>query len=64
MGEKLNRLTDLMSDLVPTVDKLASEVKELTTTNKKANVERRELLLSNIRLATAIDNLNKKIDRL
>ncbi|MEM9859225.1 MAG: hypothetical protein AAF843_17840 [Bacteroidota bacterium] len=58
--KKLDQLTSLMSDLIPTVDKLAVEVKTLTEENHKANIERSELRLSNIRLAEAIESLNSK----
>jgi outer membrane murein-binding lipoprotein Lpp len=54
---KLNQLPDLMTELVPTVDKLANEVNVLSQSNQKANIERAELRLSNLRLANAIESL-------
>jgi predicted nucleic acid-binding Zn-ribbon protein len=51
------QLADLMSELVPTVDRLAE-------TQKKANVEISETRVSNTRLAEAIEKLVAKIDKI
>lgn len=53
---KINQLVDLMSDLVPTVDKL-SRIQE------KANVEMSEMRLSNMKLTEAIEKLVKRMDQ-
>jgi hypothetical protein len=60
---KLNPLSALMSDLVPTVYKLASEVNALTDSNHKANIERSELRISNMRLTSAIESLIQRVDK-
>ena len=53
---KINQLVDLMSDLVPTVDKL-SRMQE------KSNIEMSEMRLSNMKLADAIEKLVHRMDQ-
>lgn len=57
MEDQGKQLADLMSELVPTVDRLAE-------TQKKANVEISETRVSNTRLAEAIEKLVAKIDKI
>lgn len=57
MESKINQLADLMTDLVPTVDKL-SRMQE------KSNIEMSEMRLSNMRLAEAIEKLVQRIDQI
>ena len=75
---KVNQLTELMADLVPTVDRLAKTQADTLTElsvfrkmmdngqkiQKKANTEMSELRLSNMKLADAIDKLSIKIDKI
>lgn len=78
LEDKVNQLTELMADLVPTVDRLAKTqadtLTELSVFRKmmdngqkiqeKANTEMSELRLSNMKLADAIDKLSIKIDKI
>ena len=75
---RVNQLTELMADLVPTVDRLAKTQADTLTElsvfrkmmdngqkiQKKANTEMSELRLSNMKLADAIDKLSIKIDKI
>ena len=78
LEDKVNQLTELMADLVPTVDRLAKTQADTLTElsvfrkmmdngqkiQKKANTEMSELRLSNMKLADAIDKLSIKIDKI
>lgn len=78
LEDKVNQLTELMVDLVPTVDRLAKTQADTLTElsvfrkmmdngqkiQKKANTEMSELRLSNMKLADAIDKLSIKIDKI
>ena len=74
---KLNQLTDLMADLVPTVDKLVqrqdkydqtlndlvSSHKQIVSTQEKTNLAIGELRQSNMQLAGVVERLIDKIDK-
>jgi hypothetical protein len=55
LDDQLKQLTELMAELIPTVDRLVE-------TQKKTNLETSEMRLSNMRLAEAIEKLIVKID--
>lgn len=56
LDDQVNQLTELLADLVPTVDRL-SRVQE------KTNVELSEMRTSNMKLADAIEKLVIRMDR-
>ena len=74
----MKQLTELMADLIPTVDKLAQNqevmittvnqlaetTKENNMTSTKLRLEMSEMRLSNMRLAEAIEKLVVKIDKI
>ncbi|MEM7551052.1 MAG: hypothetical protein AAF363_15315 [Bacteroidota bacterium] len=74
---KLNQLTDLMVDFVPTVDRLVqrqdkydqtlndlvSSHKQIISTQKKTNLAMSELRQSNMQLAGVMERLIHKIDK-
>jgi hypothetical protein len=67
----IKRLTALMADLIPTVDRLAKSqektaaaIDQMLESQYKSNVEMSELRLSNMKLAGAIEKLMTKIDKL
>jgi hypothetical protein len=64
LEDKVNQLTDLLADLIPTVDKLGKTVNETQETNRKTHIELSEMRLSNLKLAEAIEKLVVKIDKL
>jgi hypothetical protein len=57
LEDQVKQLTDLMSELVPTVDRLVE-------TQKRTNLETSEMRISNMRLAEAIEKLIIKIDKI
>jgi soluble cytochrome b562 len=60
LEDQVKQLTELMSELIPTVDRLVE-------TQKKGNLEISEISemrASNMRLAEAIENLIVKIDKI
>ncbi len=64
LEDKVHQLTDLLADLVPTVDKFGKTVSAVQKTQERTNVELSEMRLSNIKLADAIEKLVIKIDRI
>jgi ABC-type transporter Mla subunit MlaD len=70
LEEQVKQLTDLMADLIPTVDRLAQNqeknteaITQVVEAANKTNVAISEMRLSNIRLADAIEKLVYKIDK-
>ena len=66
----MKQLTELMSELVPSVDRLVhgqekntEAINQLVESSKKTNVESSEMRISNMRLAEAIEKLIVKIDK-
>jgi hypothetical protein len=57
LEDQVKQLPDLMSELVPTVDRLVE-------TQKRTNLETSEMRISNMRLAEAIEKLIIKIDKI
>ena len=53
----MKQLTELMTELIPTVDRLVES-------QKKTNIEISEMRISNMRLAEAIEKLIIKIDKI
>ncbi len=64
LEEKVNQLTELLADLIPTVDRLAQVADRNQKSQEKSTLEFQEMRLSNMKLADAIDTLSSKIDRL
>lgn len=71
LEDKVEQLTVLMAELIPTVDKLAKSQEKTTVvmdqileSQRKGNLEMSELRLSNMKLAGAIEKLVVKIDKL
>lgn len=71
LENKVEQLTVLMVELIPTVDKLAKSQEKTTVvmeqileSQRKGNIEMSELKLSNMKLAGAIEKLVVKIDKL
>jgi len=78
LEEKVEQLTELMPELVPTIDKLSqSHVKLERTVNslehimvkqaklqERTNLEMAEARLTNMKLAGTIEKFTKKIDRI
>jgi hypothetical protein len=71
LEDQVKQLTELMSELVPTVDRLVhgqekntEAINQLVESSKKANVESSEMRMSNMRLAEAIEKLIVKIDKI
>ena len=71
LEKKVDQLTELISELIPTVDKLAlsqvktdEQINSLVQSQSKTNIALGELRMSNYRLADAIDKLVTKIDKL
>ena len=64
LEEKVNQLTELLADLIPTVDRLAQVADRNQKSQEKSTLEFQEMRLSNMKLADAIDALSSKIDRL
>lgn len=58
------KLTELLADLIPTVDRLAPVADRNQKSQEKSTLEFQEMRLSNMKLAEAIDALSSKIDRL
>jgi hypothetical protein len=54
LEDQVKQLTELMAELIPTVDRLVE-------TGNKTNLETSEMRLSNMRLAEAIEKLVVKI---
>ncbi len=63
LEEKVNQLTELLADLIPTVDRLAQVADRNQKSQEKSTLEFQEMRLSNMKLADAIDTLSSKIDR-
>ena len=70
MEDQVKQLTELMSELVPSVDRLVhgqekntEAINQLVESSKKTNVESSEMRISNMRLAEAIEKLIVKIDK-
>ena len=70
LEEQVKQLTDLMADLIPTVDRLAQNqeknteaITQVVEAANKTNMATSEMRLSNIRLADAIEKLVYKIDK-
>lgn len=70
LEDKVNQLTELLSDLTPGVDSLVASqhstdenINRLVQSQSKANLAIGELRQSNIRLAGAIEKLVDKIDK-
>jgi ABC-type transporter Mla subunit MlaD len=70
LEEQVKQLTDLMADLIPTVDRLAQNqeknteaITQVVEAANKTNLAISEMRLSNIRLADAIEKLVYKIDK-
>ena len=70
LGKKVDKLTELISELIPTVDKLSlsqvktdEQINSLVQSQSKTNVALGELRMSNYRLVDAIDKLVTKIDK-
>lgn len=57
LEDQVKQLTELMAELIPTVDRLVE-------TQKKTNLETSEMRLSNMRLAEAIEKLIIKIAKI
>jgi hypothetical protein len=71
LEDQVKQWTELMSELVPTVDRLVhgqekntEAINQLVESSKKANVESSEMRMSNMRLAEAIEKLIVKIDKI
>ena len=64
LEERVNQLTELLADLIPTVDRLAQVADRNQKSQEKSTLEFHEMRLSNMKLADAIDTLSSKIDRL
>ena len=62
--DQVKQLTDLMSELVPTVDQLAHQMVEMTEHTKMIKIELSETRISNIRLAEAIEKLVIRMDKI
>lgn len=70
LEDKIDQLTDLLSDLTPAVDSLvanqigtAENINNLVHSQSKSNLAIGELRQSNMRLASAIEKLVNKIDK-
>ncbi len=70
LEDQVKQLTELMADLIPTVDRLAQNqekntevIKELVEATTKTNFGMSEMRVSNMRLAEAIEKLIVKIDK-
>lgn len=70
MEEKGNQLTELLTELVPAVDSLVASqrntddnVNQLVMSQSKTNLAMGELRQSNMRLASTIEKLINKIDK-
>ena len=68
--EKVNQLTELLTELVPAVDSLVASqrntdenVNKLVISQSKTNLAMGELRQSNMRLASTIEKLIDKIDK-
>ena len=68
LEEKVNQLTELLSELTPAVDSLVTNqratddnINKLVMSQSKANIAIGELRQSNMRLAAAIEKLTNKI---
>ena len=68
--EKVNQLTELLTELVPAVDSLVASqrntdenVNKLVMSQSKTNLAMGELRQSNMRLASTIEKLIDKIDK-
>ncbi len=71
LGDQVKQLTELLADLIPTVDRLAQgqelntqAVQQLVETTKVIKLEMSETRLSNMRLAETIEKLVTKIDKI
>lgn len=70
LEEQVKQLTDLMVDLIPTVDRLAQNqeknteaISHVVEAANKTNLAISEMRISNMRLAEAIEKLVSKIDK-
>lgn len=70
LEDKVNQLTELLSELTPAVDSLVANqgiitenVNKLVHSQEKSNLAVGELRLPNMRLADAIEKLVVKIDK-
>lgn len=70
LEDQVKQLTELIAELVPTVDRLVlgqekntEAINQLVESSKKANAESSEMRISNMRLAEAIEKLIVKIDK-
>ncbi len=70
LEDKVDQLTDLLSELTPAVDSLISSqrntdenINKLVMSQSKSNLAMGELRQSNMRLANVIDKLIDKIDK-
>jgi len=70
LEDKVDQLTDLLSELTPAVDSLISSqrntdenINKLVNSQAKSNLAMGELRQSNMRLANVIDKLIDKIDK-
>ncbi len=70
LEDKVDQLTDLLSELTPAVDLLISSqrntdenINKLVSSQSKTNLAMGELRQSNMRLANVIDKLINKIDQ-
>ncbi len=71
LGNQVKQLTELLADLIPTVDRLAQgqelntqAIQQLVETTKVIKLEMPETRLSNMRLAETIEKLVTKIDKI
>jgi hypothetical protein len=71
LEDQVKQLTDLMADLIPTVDRLAQgqqlntkAINQLVENTRIIKLEMSEMRLSNMRLAEAIEKLVVKIDKI
>lgn len=71
LGDQVKQLTELLADLIPTVDRLeqgqelnTQAVQQLVETTKVIKLEMSETRLSNMRLAETIEKLVTKIDKI
>jgi len=55
LENKVNQLTELLSELIPTVDRLGRM-------HERTNLELSEMRISNLKLAEAIEKLVVKVD--
>ncbi|MCE2995670.1 MAG: hypothetical protein ACK5RG_22310 [Cyclobacteriaceae bacterium] len=61
LEEKVSQLTELLADLIPTVDRLAQVADRNQKSQEKSTREFQEMRLSNMKLAESIDALHLKL---